>query len=273
MTGDIVSDEQSETDFVEEWEQWHRAREDRLASPHGFLAITGLHWLGGDPERFHDAPGAWSSTNDGVDVELADGEELVIDDGLVTGHHRFHSLDEHGTWAHHGDVVIEVALRDGRCMIRPRDPNNEVRTNYSGTPAYPASTRWVVPGEFVPYDTPQSVTVGASIDGLEHVFSSSGEVEFELSGMTLRLIAFDEEETDELSFIFSDVTSGVTTYPACRFLTVSAAREDGRVDMDFNRATNPMCAYTEFATCPLPPAGNRLPVRVEAGEKIPINSH
>jgi len=57
--------------------------------------------------------------------------------------------------------------------------------------------------------------------------------------MTLRLIAFDEEETDELSFIFSDVTSGVTTYPACRFLTVSAAREDGRVDMDFNRATNP----------------------------------
>jgi len=96
MTGDIVSDEQSETDFVEEWEQWHRAREDRLASPHGFLAITGLHWLGGDPERFHDAPGAWSSTNDDVDVELADGEELVIDDGLVTGHHRFHSLDEHG---------------------------------------------------------------------------------------------------------------------------------------------------------------------------------
>jgi hypothetical protein len=69
------------------------------------------------------------------------------------------------------------------------------------------------------------------------------------------------------------MTSGVTTYPACRFLTVNAARKDGRVDMDFNRATNPMCAYTEFATCPLPPARNRLPVRVEAGEMIPINSH
>jgi len=115
--------------------------------------------------------------------------------------------------------------------------------------------------------------VGASIDGLEHVFQSSGEVEFELSGQKLRLIAFDEEETDELSFIFSDVTSGVTTYPACRFLTVNGALEDGRVDMDFNRATNPVCAYTDFATCPLPPAGNRLPVRVEAGEKMPLNSH
>jgi len=79
------------------------------------------------------------------------------------------------------------------------------------------------------------------------------------------------EQSDELSFIFTDLTSGVTTYPACRFLTVVGPRENGRVDLDFNRATNPACAYTDFATCPLPPPGNHLSVRVEAGEKMPLS--
>jgi uncharacterized protein (DUF1684 family) len=265
-----LSDDRDEVDFVAEWQRWHEAREQRLASPHGFLAITGLHWLTRAPQRFSDAPGEWSSADFGVDVELGADEALTIDDRLVTGHHHFDDVDEHGTWAHSGDVAIEVALRNGQFMVRPRSPHHDVRTHYTGTPTYPATSEWVVPGRFVPYVEPQSVTVGASIDGLEHVFQSSGEVAFELSGLHLRLIAFDEDETDELSFIFSDLTSGVSTYPACRFLTVNAPREDGHVTVDFNRATNPMCAYTNFATCPLPPAENRLPVHVEAGEKMPL---
>lgn len=268
-----MSDGPIEPDFAAEWERWHRAREERLASPLGFLAITGLHWLGSEPERYPDAPGAWSSSANGVQVDLADDEELVIDDVPVRGRYDFDDVDAHGTWARHGDVVIEVARRDGVFMIRPRNPNNAVRVNYTGTPTYRPSADWIVPGQFLPYDRPRPVTVGASVDGLEHVFQSSGEVEFELSGQSHRLIAFDEEATDELSFIFSDLTSGVTTYGACRFLTVNAASGDGRVSMDFNRATNPICAYIEFATCPLPPAGNHLAVRVEAGEKLPLNSH
>jgi uncharacterized protein (DUF1684 family) len=259
--------------FVAEWESWHQAREERLSSPDGFLAITGLHWLRADPERFNDAPGAWSSSGGGVDVELGEDEVLLIDDNLISGRYHFDDVDEHGTWAHFGETLIEVALRDGQFMIRPRDPRHDVRARYTGTPTYAASREWAVPGIFLPYEEPRAITVGASIEGLEHVFQSSGDVAFELSGRDLRLVAFDEEETDELSFIFSDLTSGVTTYPACRFLTVSAAGEDGQVIMDFNRATNPMCAYTEFATCPLPPAGNRLPVSVEAGEKVPPTSH
>jgi len=123
-----VSDEQSETDFVAEWDQWHRAREDRLASPHGFLAITGLHWLRGDPERFRDAPGAWSSTIDGVDVELADGEELIVNDGLVTGHHRFHNVDEHGTRKVAEEYLKYLYSPQGQEIVarhfyRPRDPH------------------------------------------------------------------------------------------------------------------------------------------------------
>ncbi len=263
----------STDDFATRWAQWHRGHEERRARPHGFLAITGLHWLSEEPARFDDAPGAWSSDANGVRVVLDDGESLVMDGVRVSERHDFGVVDERGIGATSGTRLIEVCRRDGQFMIRPRDPDHANRTGYTGTPTYPASVRWVAHGMFVPYDEPRPVSVGASVDGLTHVFTSSGEVEFELSGTALRLIAFDEEQTDELSFIFTDLTSGVTTYPACRFLTVDGPRTDGRVVVDFNRATNPACAYTDFATCPLPPDGNRLPVRIEAGEKLPLASH
>ena len=268
-----MTDGPDHNDFVTEWEHWHHDHERQLASPHGFLAISGLHWLGLEPERFDDVPGVWRRDAKGVEVLLGDGEERVVEGSRVTGHYHFNNVDEHGQRASFGDAMVEVAQRDGDFMIRPRHPDHENRTRYVGTPTYPASTEWVARGTFLPYDEPHSVTVGASVEGLAHVFESSGEVEFELLGQTLRLIAFNEEQSDELSFIFTDLTSGVTTYPACRFLTVVGPRENGRVDLDFNRATNPACAYTDFATCPLPPPGNHLSVRVEAGETMPLESH
>jgi uncharacterized protein len=85
----------------------------------------------------------------------------------------------------------------------------------------------------------------------------------------LRLTTFNGHRPGRLSILFTDATSGVTTYPANRSLQVDAPAADGTVTLDFNRATNLPCAYTEFATCPLPPAENRLPVAVEAGEKDP----
>jgi hypothetical protein len=266
-----LSDATNSTDFMAEWRRWHDDHEQRRASPHGFLAITGLHWLSDEPERFDDAPGAWSTTGDGVVVQLGDAEELEIDEGRVTGHYHFDNVDETGTRAGFGDAIVEVAHRDGSFMIRPRDPNHEVRRRYSGTPTYAASTEWVAIGTLVPYDEPRTINVGASVEGLTHVYSSPGEIEFELAGQRLRLIAFNGEESDELFIVFTDLTSGTTSYAACRFLGVDAPGSDDRVTLDFNRATNPPCAYTNFATCPLPPLGNDLPVRVEAGEKAPLD--
>jgi uncharacterized protein (DUF1684 family) len=93
-----------------------------------------------------------------------------------------------------------------------------------------------------------------------------------VNGQTLRLTAFNGFTPGSLHVLFTDATSGVTTYPANRSLGVAAPDPDGAVTLDFNRAVNLPCAYTELATCPLPPAGNRLPVAVEAGEKLPANS-
>ncbi|WP_143670539.1 DUF1684 domain-containing protein, partial [Streptomyces antimycoticus] len=125
-------------------------------------------------------------------------------------------------------------------------------------------------GRYLPFDEPRAITVGAAVEGLEHVYDAPGQVEFELAGETLRLTAFNGKRPGSLMVLLTDATSGVTTYAANRSLQIDAPDDAGRVTLDFNRATNLPCAYTDLATCPLPPAENRLPVAIEAGERIPL---
>ncbi|MFF2727747.1 DUF1684 domain-containing protein [Streptomyces sp. NPDC058008] len=260
-----------EVAFAREWERWHREREEVLAAPHGFLAITGLHWLNPGPTRFDDAPGAWSSTPEGVVVELAEDEELTVDGVTVRGRYAFGVIGERDSlYAGFGDAVAEVARRGGHDILRPRHPGNALRTAFTATPAYAPDPRWVRDGRFVPFDRPRPVTVGAAVEGLEHVYDSPGQVEFELGGAVHRLTAFDGGSPGGLMVLFTDGTSGVTTYAANRALQIGPPDTGGRVTLDFNRAANLPCAYTDLATCPLPPAENRLTVAVEAGERIPL---
>lgn len=256
--------------FARDWRDWHRAREARLADPHGFLAVTGLHWLGEEPQRFADAPGAWSTGADGVVVLLDDGEELVVDGTPVRGEHRFGVIPERGgvnaVW---GDAVIEVARRGGHDIVRPRHPDAPLLTAFTGTPAYAPHPRWVVTGRYTAFEEPRPTTVGAAVEGLEHVYDAPGRVEFELDGRELTLTAFPGHGPGGLLVLFTDATSGITTYAANRALSIGTPSPDGAVVLDFNRATNLPCAYTDLATCPLPPAENRLPVAIEAGERIP----
>jgi uncharacterized protein len=257
-------------EFTARWEDWHGRHEARLADPHGFLAITSLHWLDGEPRRFPDAPGAWSTGPNGVVVTLGDGEELVIGGEPVHGRYSFGDIPERsGVNAVWGDAVVEVAKRGGNDIVRPRHPDNPLRTAFRGTPAYPPRPRWAVTGRYVPFAEPRPTPVGSVVDGLEHVYDAPGRVEFTLDGQDLALTVFPGHEPGSLFALFTDATSGVTTYAANRSLLLPAPAPDGTVVLDFNRAVNLPCAYTDLATCPLPPAENRLPVPVEAGEKIP----
>jgi uncharacterized protein len=256
--------------FTREWEEWQREHASRLADPHGFLAITSLHWLTGEPQRFPDAPGAWSTSDAGVVVTLDDGDELVVDGRRVTGEYAFGVIPERGginaAW---NDAVIEVAKRGGHDIVRPRHPDALLRKEFRGTPAFAPHPRWVVPGRYVAFDEPRPITVGAAVEGLAHVYDAVGSVEFELDGRPLALTAFQGYEAGSFGLLFTDATSGVTTYEANRYVTVAAPGPDGEVVLDFNRAANLPCAYTDLATCPLPPAENRLPVAIEAGQQIP----
>ncbi|WP_089156317.1 DUF1684 domain-containing protein [Micromonospora sp. NBS 11-29] len=256
--------------FVREWQDWHHHHEVALADPHGFLAVTGLHWLGPTPQRIAGVPGAWHTGDDGVVVTLDPGEEITLDGQRVTDRHAFGPIPERASVLVGVDGgVVEVARRGGHDIVRPRRPDHPLRTAYRGTPTYPPTPRWVLTGRYVPYDTPRATTVSAAVEGLEHVYDAPGRIEFEVDGLPLSLTAFGGATPGALSVLFTDTTAGVTTYPAVRSLAVEPPDGRGGVTLDFNRASNLPCAYTDFATCPLPPAENRLPVAVEAGEKIP----
>jgi uncharacterized protein len=242
--------------FVAEWQAWHDAREERLRDPHGWLAITAIHWLTSEPQRFDDVPGEWSGDEGRATVTLAPGESLGVEGGatLADGVHTFGPLDAVGLTLTFGDAVAQVAERDDRPIVRPRHPDSPNLRAYRGTPCYPADPTWVLPGRFEPWSEPDGDAVG--------------EVVFSRDGADHRLVAWGEDD-GSLWLLFRDATSGVTTYPANRQLDVTPPSPDGGVTIDFNRAINMPCAYTEFATCPLPPPSNTLPFAVEAGEQIP----
>lgn len=244
--------------FRQQWRRWHRRHEAVRTDPHGFLAITGRHVLSERPQRFDGVPGAWRTGSDGVSVEVTDDERLVADGITVRGRHGFGViLERGGVNATAGDAVIEVAKRGGYDIVRPRDPRHPTRLNYPGTPAFPPDPRWVVAGTYVPFAQARPTTVGSVVEELWHVFEAPGRVDFEIDGQPLHLTAFNGYRPGTLSILFTDATSGVTTYPASRSLQVDAPAADGTVTLDFNRATNLPCAYTRFAH--LPPAARREP--------------
>jgi uncharacterized protein len=259
--------------FVAEWEVWHRDHEIRRADPHGFLAISGLHWLSREPQRFDDAAGTWSTGPDGVTVRLDADEVVSVDGTTIEGTHCFGVIPERGGInARWGDVVLEVAKRGGHDILRPRHPDNPLRMAYRATPAYAPDQHWVIPGRYVAFDHPRSTTVGAAVEGLEHVYDAPGRIEFVLDAQRLALTAFRGHTARSLLVLFTDATSGVTTYGAVRSLSVDEPGDNGVVRLDFNRATNLPCAYTELATCPLPPVENRLIVPIQAGERFPFET-
>lgn len=258
--------------FGDEWREWHDRHERERSRPLGFLAITGMHWLGPTPERFGDVPGAWSSDASGVHVALSEDEELLLDDSVLHGVHNFGRLsDGNHIAANFADNMVEITTRDGLNLIRPRHPDSEIRLNYAGTRAYPALREWRVSARFVADAILQSVRVDVMTEGLHHDFLSPGRAEFELRGKPYALTLFASAD-DELFVLFSDETAGVTTYGACRTLEVDPPDEEGIVILDFNRATNLPCAYTVFTICPLPPPENRLAVAIEAGEQLPYDA-
>lgn len=214
--------------FRDDWQAWREAREERLRSPEGWLAITSIHWLTAEPQTFDDVPGEWRRDDDGP---VVDGQRLG-------------EVDEDGVTLRFGDVTAEVADRDGRTIVRPRSPGSPRLRAYRGTPCFPPDEGWVLDARH-----------------------EGDEVVFEHDGREHRLLAKTEDD-GRLWILFRDATSGVTTYGAMRQLLLDAPA-DGRVTIDFNRAYNMPCAYTDFATCPVPPAQNTRPFAVEAGEQVP----
>ncbi len=266
MSG-AVRDQVERTGFSEEWQAWKEGRERSLAEPYGWLALVSLDWLEDTPRGYPGLPGLWWQDADAAHFD-PQGADVTHEGAPITGPHRF-ELVKSGPGARvvAGDVEIEVARRGGY-LIRVHDPKAPVLRAFHGVPGYDPAPEWVLTGTFEPFDEPRPTTVGAVVEGLSHVYTAPGVVRFRHGADEHVLTAFNGVNGG-LSILFTDATSGVTTYAANRSLPVPAPDADGTVVLDFNRAVNLPCAFTDFATCPLPPEGNRLPFAVEAGEKTP----
>ncbi|HVR71668.1 MAG TPA: DUF1684 domain-containing protein [Vicinamibacteria bacterium] len=258
-------------------EAWRAEREAKLRAEDGWLAVAGLFWLRQGANSLGTLPGndivlpAGSAPARAGTLTLRDGRVMLRLARGVTAAGAGHSPERE--IAPDGDEVValgrlrlSVIERSGRHGLRVRDPESPRRRGFSGLAWYPVDESFRVAARFVPA---AQRTIGvANVLGDVLEMPSPGQVEFTLRGRALRLDPALEVGSPRLFFIFRDTTAGRDTYPAGRYLYAEPPA-DGVVTLDFNRAYSPPCAFTDFATCPLPPPQNRLSVAVEAGEKKP----
>ena len=164
-----------------------------------------------------------------------------------------------------GRLTFYVIKRQGRYALRLKDNDSLVRRQFHGIDSFPIDLRFRVEARFEPYDPPRTLAFQTAIGGSDAAISP-GRVAFDLEGQNLSLEATREPGEDALSFVFGDLTNSNETYGGGRFLDASLA-DGGKVILDFNKAYNPPCVFTPYATCPLPTHENKLPVRIEAGER------
>ncbi|QIS17210.1 DUF1684 domain-containing protein [Nocardia terpenica] len=258
-----------DTEFEQQWHAWHAERQAWAREPLGWLSLTGLHWLGEQDEDLENLPGSWRYEGENVVLTADSADGITRDGGVLAGRVELTPGEgAPGIELAVGERRIEVIRRTGQFALRIHDPAAPTLANFTEIPAYQPDSSWVVTGAFEPYETARTVTTGAVVEGLEHHHSAAGTVAFRLDGADLRVVVFGDAKAG-LRLLFTDATSGVTTYPAARLLPIGVPDTDGGVLLDFNRAQNLPCAFTDYATCPLAPAENRLPVAVEAGERNP----
>lgn len=248
---------------------WHENVEAQRTSPHGPLSVTALHWLTSEAQELPELPGLWSAAPDGtVTAWFVSADGVALDGAPALGTVTlgpFTGID--GVILEWGEKRIDVAARGGRIAVRPRDPASRDRAEYTGTGTFPADPAWIVTARYVADPRPGTV-VDTAVPGSQQLYDSPGRAEFEVDGRAVSLTLFGAEGDRELRALFADATGEDLTFPHVR--VAQAIRvDDGTVVIDFNRTVNPPYAYSDGATCPLPPAENRLPVRIEAGELRP----
>lgn len=253
--------------YTNEVEQWRQQREASLKADGGWLTLAGLIWLHEGENTVGSDPGCAirlprGPAHAGV-VEYHGGKAAFK--AQPGGSVRTLQSDAHDAKPDEiklGDFTFFVIHRGERDAIRLKDNQSEARKAFTGLHWFPIKEQYHVVAKWTAYDPPKIISV-PNILGETEKSPSPGIASFHLNGQDLKLEPIIEDGT--LFFIFRDLTTGKETYPAGRFLH-SAMPKDGVVVMDFNEAYNPPCAFTPYATCPLPPKQNRMAVRIEAGE-------
>lgn len=268
----------TEAQYQSVLEDWYEKRITTLTKPDGWLSVVGLEWLELGTWRFGSASG-----NDIVIPNLPPqaGYVTLDEDGAVSVTFEPHAkgtIDgqdrlegklsanpDAPTLVAFGTVSFYLIERGDRKALRIVDSSSRNRRTFAGILRFPVDPTWRIIADWVLLAEPHPFEVDSIIGTTSTVLVTHKAV-FSRDNRTYELWPTHGSETAPM-FVLRDATSGNETYGASRFLVGEIVGE--KIFLDFNKAINPPCAFTDFATCPLPPAENRLPLRVEAGERLP----
>lgn len=276
-TGSDAMDDDSAT-YVQEVDAWHQDREERLRQPGSWLTLVGLIALSDGTQRL--GCGSTAELQIAAECEPWIGDVVTDTTGV-----RFVA---HAAVTHDGQPVEEIQLaadttgnptvlecgtisfflieRHDRPYLRVKDSAVELLTHFPGIDRWPVDPAWRVQAQWVAYEKPQMHLL-PDVLGVPTEQMVAGEARFTLAGQECVLFP-NEAGDDGLFWVFGDATNGLTSYGGGRFLYSDPPAEDGTVILDFNRAYNPPCVFTPYATCPLPAEGNTLDLEVTAGEQM-----
>jgi uncharacterized protein (DUF1684 family) len=244
--------------------EWRKSRDAALRAPDGWTSLAGLFWLHEGANSFGADPANDIALPDGParagSFELRGGKVTVTTGGKT----RAVTPDAPAEVVTVGRLRLFAIRRGDRYGVRLKDPESEYRRGFRGIEYFPVREALRVTAKWVA--APRQIPI-LNVLGQTEPSENPGYAVFHLEGKELRLYPILEAPGDkQLFYIFRDLTTGKETYPAGRFF-YSEMPKDGVVVLDFNKAYNPPCAFTPYATCPLPPKENHLAVRIEAGEK------
>jgi len=275
--------------YVTEIEAAWTDREVRLTADDGWLTLTGLYWLepgsntvGSSPDATVLLPEGAAPDNVGV-LELSEGGRVTLNpspSGELTvngdpAEERELASDAAGApdQLRAGRVLFYLIARGDRIGIRVKDPETPARHDFEGLDHFPVDPAFRITATLDPYPNPKEVAIPTVI-GEPSMMFAPGLLRFEVDGESVSIEPYISTPDDRnLFLVFRDATSGDTTYGAGRFLDAELIEGSNEVVLDFNLAINPPCAFTPFATCPLPTPENTLFVAIKAGEMYSGPAH
>ncbi|MEP6568996.1 MAG: DUF1684 domain-containing protein [Acidobacteriota bacterium] len=277
-----------------EIQKWQRDRLASLTKDDGWLTLVGLFWLNEGENKFGSdaknavvlpkdkAPGVagslWLEKSHVRLVARPEAQILVAprpdidvkyraDQKPVTALDLKDDNDDNGpTVLKLGSLLINVIRRGDRIGVRVKDTESRTRQEFKGLEYYPIDQKWRIEARFEPYQPAKTIPI-TNVLGMTDDETSPGAVAFDIDGKTYRIDPITEKGETDYFVMIADETTAKETYGAGRYLYVSPPDATGKVVIDFNKTYSPPCAFTNFATCPLPPRQNHLPFRIEAGEK------
>jgi uncharacterized protein (DUF1684 family) len=273
--------------YISQISEWHKKRISSLQKPDSWLSLAGLYWLKEGENRFGDDPsndivfpadkaapfmGSFYLKDTSISINIAPGIEVKHKDNPIQMMILKSDAEQEPSLLTHGTLNWYIIKRGEKYGIRLKDSENPNLLSFEGIDTYPIKGSWRVEAQFEPYHPPKKIAV-PTVLGTISESPCPGALLFSVGGETFRLDPIAPDEKSSFFVIFGDETNGKETYGAGRFLSVDLPDENGKTIIDFNKAYNPPCTFSPYATCPLPPEQNLLSLKVTAGEKMYVLHH